>query len=260
MEKFNNISAKIVGTILFGFGIYFFLLVDDLNNKVITLIMGALLLFFGFIIFTRVQIKTISMGLFKLLKIDATAIEKADKKLVDEIRIAEKIINQLQVSNKFKATAIRAQYDYDALEQMNELSEDKSFPSSSEAKIVYDSTLERYDYTGYPPIDYSSTPPIFKNKKVTIDDIQNAFDSANKFEKRQIIGHLWSNSNFCMKDRMSFFIENIQKEKNNLIVAYLGKFFIKATENVAQPLINCKPLEINKILSWWNKNKNTVSI
>ena len=254
MEISKNAIIKIVGLLVIyvGFNSSYNLILMDKFSVGISIGFGCAVAVFGVIIFLSEKLKVVNFSLGKDIKLALTIEEakKIDEKLDEKIQVAEEKIDNLEIVNQFTAKAVTAPYDNNSLLELKKLSENTSFPSQFEAAMVYKSVCENYNYTGFPPVNYSTAPNIFSTNPTNILEIDKSYNNADIHEKKEIIGHLWNTSSFTLKERLEFFVNKMKDEVHNEVLSYLGTFFSKGTG------FECNPLDKGKIIDWWEENQD----
>ncbi len=178
---------------------------------------------------------------FKLEKIDNT-LKEASEKL--------KSINEF---SEFHTTVLAAQSDSrPAFDQLKKWADDTNSPLSKFAIQTWAAILDIHA-----PMMYTSGFQVpWQNNvdpaKLNLNDLKSAFNSAPKPIRLALMEYVWKREDFSKRDRMAFMVEILKDSQSLAEVEYAGRYFMEVSQQ------KLKPLAVEQLLDWWEKNKDTV--
>jgi hypothetical protein len=85
--------------------------------------------------------------------------------------------------------------------------------------------------------------------KLNLNEIKELYKNSIRDNKAYIIYEIWQHNILTEKERLEFNMEIIKYDNSILCVV------IASGNLVERYSLNCKPLEIEKILNWWSSYK-----
>lgn len=175
-------------------------------------------------------------------------------KIIDtDIKKSNESLTKLSASSDFYITAISAQNDSRKdWDKLGSWANDKKHPLSKLAKAawleIYEKHCQPFFQSGYKLPWISNIDP----SKLSLNEIKNIYKSSQSPFRPALIEFVWKQDGIGKKDKMSFFIEVMKSDESLRAVEYAGRYFCIAAK------LNLKPMAIDNMLKWWDKNKNNI--
>jgi len=182
--------------------------------------------------------------------------EIAAKKL-DQINstleLAKNNLIELQSITDFIITVIAAQNDDRlAFDRLKKWSEDKKFPFHNRAKQAFIKIFEEHSKPYFTSGSKVPWPDDLDPSKLNLGDLINTYNTAPAFLKPAFIEYIWNRNDFDKISRLQFLINVIKNDISLNAIEYAGRYF---TDGVN---LKIKPLAIDYLIDWWEKNKNNI--
>ncbi len=172
--------------------------------------------------------------------------EVAETKVIDQAGdiIQEKLENKIEPEinrTRLELIYLKARNDSRGdLNNLKEISEDKTHPLNTNAKIFYDAVIKNYSTK---VMFWLALNPDIQNENLdslSLKDYKNLFLTADKNTKIALISELWFNKKIDEKEKIKLFIKVIEVDES-----------IEVTRSVASVLIN--NLKLNCGIMEWDK-------
>jgi hypothetical protein len=186
---------------------------------------------------------------------------QASKQLVDlanQMSVAAKTTDSLQLVAKYTRTVLAAQADdRTAFDQLQRWSTDSSFPYAADAGHTWHAISDNLDILmleHHVPWRQGVDPA-----KFNFDELRKLRDSPEFSDISYRIGliqYIASRSDIAQKDRLGFLIDVMQHDSSLRVVAYAGQGFAQVANltNPGGPNTHIKPLARQFFFDWWKDN------
>jgi len=85
-----------------------------------------------------------------------------------------------------------------------------------------------------------------------MSQLQDIYDSAPPDHKPALLKFIWERDDIPKNEKLEFFVEVLQTDESLKAREYAGRYFIQGANS------RCKPLAIDCLLEWWEKNKDSL--
>ena len=179
--------------------------------------------------------------------------EKNLKNINITLKDANKILSKLKTAAEFEAVVTEAQNDSrKAFEQLEVWANDKTNPFAKRALQAWKTILDQHAQPFYKSDFTIPWREGIDPSQFTLDDLKNKFKDFPQHLKPALLEYISKREDISKRMRIEFYINVIQNDQSLLVIEYAGRYFNKDTGQ------KFKPLAINAILDWWNKNKDKI--
>jgi hypothetical protein len=152
----------------------------------------------------------------------------------------------------FTTTVVAAQSDSrKAFDKLRSWSEDAKFPYKTEAAQAYQKILDDH---AKPWTASGFTVPWkegFDPKTLNLDGLAANYASVPEQLKPAVLEYIWNRDDISRKARMEFMSEVMKTCDSLTTLEYAGRHFTSGAD------LKIKPLAVDYLLDWWEKNKGT---
>jgi hypothetical protein len=185
--------------------------------------------------------------------------------LQEEVANAKRTIQDMRGQAQFMETVIAAQTDdAEAFDQLKKWADDASYPRREEAERAWVMVMgwhrNHWALQG-PPIPWGEG---VEPSSLTLDDFKAMYRSASADVRVSLVHHVWDRKDFSKYQRMAFLAHVLRSHRSLYVREIAGGRFIFGTggggtagrETLGEDGKEVvSPLEVDKILRWWEKNK-----
>lgn len=161
---------------------------------------------------------------------------------------------ELRETSNFMMTVTAAQNeDRRAFNQLRKWAKDQGSPFRAKAyqawqKIVDDHATPFF-MSGYTVPWKKDVDPA----KLGINELRKSFKKEPPYVRLALLEHIWKRNDFSKKEKMQFIVEVLRKDANLKVVEHAARYFMEVSGQK-----NIMPLLVNKLLDWWDENKDTI--
>lgn len=176
------------------------------------------------------------------------------KRLSVAVEQAQHSEDKLEAANAFAMTVIRAQNDdREAFDELGRLSKDGTNELSMLAARAYGTIVDAHSQPFYLSGFNIPWGEGIDPSKLSLDELIVQYGMAAAWLRPGLIEFIWKRNDLPKKPRLQFLIDVIRSDRSLRAVEYAGHYFMKGTQ------LKIKPLAVDQLLDWWEKNKDTIS-
>lgn len=160
---------------------------------------------------------------------------------------------RLNAINEFTLALLAAQNDdREALEKLDAWANDSTYvfyqlADNALLKIILDHSKPFYYAFGT-----CSWPEDIDPSKLDLQGLIVIFNQSEKYDQIPILEYISNRKDIHKKNKMSFYIDVMEKSKSLMVVEYASRYFMILAD------LQYLPLDVDGITEWWDENKELI--